>query len=105
MGNAGGGVGGLTSQDEVQELEGRLEAAAGQEALVGIQGQEGQAAEEGQEAGSHREAAGRAVAVENAVQLRRVGLVLVAVSQQGREDDEGEDLWVRGGGGGPRGRT
>lgn len=90
--------GGLTGQDEVQKLEGRLEAAAGGAALMGVQGEEGQAAEEGQEASSHSEAAARAVAVEDAVELRRVGLVLVAISQQGGEDDEGEDLWVRDGG-------
>lgn len=88
------GSSGLTCQDEVQELEGCLEAGAGDAGLVGVQGQEDQAAEEGQEASPHSEAAGHAVAFEDAVELRRVRLVLVAISQQGREDDEGEDLWV-----------
>lgn len=87
------GCPGLTGQDQIQELEGRLEAGAGDAALVGVQGQEGQAAEEGQEAGPHGEAAGHVVAVEHAVELRRARLVLVAVGQQGGEDDEGEDLW------------
>ena len=86
-----------TGQDEVQELEGRLEAGAGEADLVGVQGQEGQRAEEGQQAGPHSEAAGCAVAVEDTVQLRVVGLVLVAVGQQGGEHDQGEDLWVQGG--------
>lgn len=61
--------GGLTGQDEVQELEGRLEAAGGGAALMGVQGEEGQAAEEGQEASSHSEAAARVVAVEDAMEL------------------------------------
>lgn len=88
---------GLTSQDEVQELEGRPEARVGDAALMGVQGQEGQAAEQGQEAGPHGEAAGHVVAVEHTVELRRVRLVLVAVGQQGGEDDEGEDLWIQEG--------
>lgn len=82
----------LTGQDEVQELESRPEAGAGDVALVGVQGQEDQAAEQGQEAGPHGEAAGRVVAVEDTAELRRVRLVLVAIGQQGGEDDEGEDL-------------
>lgn len=69
-GRAFPGRGVLTSQDEVQELEGRLEVGAGDAALVGVQDEEGQAAEEGQEAGPHGEAAGRVVAVEDAVELR-----------------------------------
>lgn len=89
--------GALTSQDEVQQLERRLEAGAAATALVGVQGEEGQAAEEGQEAGSHGEAAGHVVAVQDAVERRRLGLVLVAVGQQGGEDDEGEDLWAQEG--------
>lgn len=93
-----GSAGGLpTGQDEVQELEGRLEASAGEADLVGIHGQEGQGAEEGQEAGSHGKAAGRVVAVEDTVQLRVVGLVLVAIGQQGGKHDQGEDLWVGSG--------
>lgn len=93
-GSSGWAVQGLTSQDEVQELEGHLEAGAGDVGLVGIQGEEGQAAEEGQEASFLSEAAGQVVAVEHTAELRRVRLVLVAISQQGGEDDEGEDLWV-----------
>lgn len=89
--------GALTSQDEVQQLECRLEAGAAATTLVGVQGKEGQAAEEGQEAGSHGEAAGHIVAVQDAVERRRLGLVLVAVGQQGGEDDEGEDLWAQEG--------
>lgn len=97
QGGAGRGSPGLTSQDQVQELEGCLKARTGDAVLVGVQGQEGQAADEGQEAGPHGEAAGHVVAVEHAVELRRVRLVLVAVGQQGGEDDEGEDLWVQEG--------
>lgn len=88
---------GLTGQDEVQQLDGCLEAGAGDAALVGVQGQEAQRAEEGGEAGAHGEAAGHVVAVEDAVELRRVRLVLEAVGQHRREDDEREDLWVREG--------
>lgn len=69
VGHPRGGELVLTSQDEVQELEGRLEAGAADAALVGIQGEEGQAAEESQEAGSYGEAAGHVVAIEDAVEL------------------------------------
>lgn len=69
VGHPRGGELVLTSQDEVQELEGRLEAGAADAALVGIQGEEGQAAEESQEASSYGEAAGHLVAIEDAVEL------------------------------------
>ena len=69
QGSCGRWHGGLTSQDEVQELEGRLEAGAGDAVLVGVQGQEGQAAEQGQEAGAHGEAARHVVAIEDALEL------------------------------------
>lgn len=70
----------LTSQDEVQELEGCLKTGACDAALLGVQGEEDQTAEEGQEASSYCEATGHAVAVEDAVELRRLCPVLVTVS-------------------------
>lgn len=79
---------GLTGQDEVQELDRGLEAGAGDAALVSVQGQEAQTAEEGGEAGAHGEAAGHVIAIKDAVELRRVCLVLEAIGQHGREDDE-----------------
>lgn len=70
----------LTSQNEIQELEGCLKAGAHHAALMGIYGKEDQAAEKGQEASSYCKATGHVVAVEDAAKLRRLCSVLVTIS-------------------------
>lgn len=70
----------LTSQNEVQELEGYLKAGAHEAPLIGIYGKEDQAAEKGQEASSYCKATGHVVAVEDTAELRRLCSVLVTIS-------------------------
>lgn len=89
----------LTGQHQVQEPEGCFKSGVYDAALMGVEGKEDQAAEEGQESSSYCEATGHLVAVEDTVELRRVSPVLVAISQERRKDDQGEDLWAQRTGG------
>lgn len=70
----------LTSQNEVQELEGCLKSGAYDAALMGIYSKEDQAAEKGQEASSYCKATGHVAAVQDAEELRRLCSVLVTIS-------------------------